>query len=141
MGLIVESRNNSIDIGYNGLYRLRLKIATLINIELGEHYNKLNEGLFLINEERNQFFKDYDEKIALLQEKYKISDKIIRFLYASDCDSKFGYGVCKEIYEIIKDYDDDVAYGYCGRSNCATFKDFKKIIKDCVDNKCNLKWS
>jgi hypothetical protein len=48
--------------------------------------------------------------------------------------------VCEKIYEVIKDYDDNVLYGYAGRPDCAKFKDFKKIVKDCVDNKCSMTW-
>ena len=28
---------------------------------------------------------------------------------------------CKSIWEIIKDYNDDICYGYAGRSDCAKF--------------------
>ena len=65
---------------------------------------------------------------------------ILCFLYASDCEATMGEDVCKKLYEIIKDYDDDIAYGYCGREDCATFKDFKELVKDCIDNKCSMEW-
>lgn len=47
---------------------------------------------------------------------------------------------CKSVYEIIKDYDDDICYGYCGRSDCAMFKDFKQLIKDGADTEMGIEW-
>lgn len=40
----------------------------------------------------------------------------------------------------IKDYDDDICYGYCGRSDCAMFKDFKQLIKDGADTEMGIEW-
>lgn len=39
------------------------------------------------------------------------------------------------------DYDDNVLYGYIGRPDCAKFRDFKAILQDCADNKCDMIWS
>lgn len=50
------------------------------------------------------------------------------------------YGACKEILKVIGDYDDNICYGYAGRSDCAMFRDFKAILQDCVDNKCDMVW-
>lgn len=51
------------------------------------------------------------------------------------------YGACKELLKIIGDYDDNVLYGYIGRPDCAKFRDFKAILQDCADNKCDMIWS
>ena len=72
--------------------------------------------------------------------KYKIPKGIIEFLYAPDCEYKLTYGKCKRLYEAIKDYDDNILYGYAGRDDCAKFKDFKKILKDCADNQISMRW-
>jgi len=140
MGITIESKNYSIDIGYGGFGRLRAKVAELAGKEIGEHYKDLDKGMFLRGEERTKFFEAYNRKISELEEEFKIPCGILDFLYASDCGGKAVPKGCKQIYEVIKDYDDDVLYGYCGKNDCAKFKDFKEIVKDCIDNKCSMKW-
>lgn len=36
---------------------------------------------------------------------------ILDFLYASDCNATMDVQHCKSIYEVIKDYDDNICYG------------------------------
>lgn len=140
MGVTIGSPNYSIDLGYGGFNILRKKVAELTGSEIGQHYKKLNDGIFLSCEAKIKFFKDYNEKISELAEKYSIPHGILDFLYASDCDGEISAEKCKEIYEIIKDYDDNILYGYCAKNDCAMFKDFKNIVKDCVDNQCKMEW-
>ena len=141
MGVTIESKNYSIDMGCGGFNRLRVKVAGLTGKEIGEHYEELDKGMFLYGTQREDFFEKYNKKISELEEKFKIPHGILDFLYASDCEGKATPKKCKQIYEVIKDYDDDILYGYCGKSDCAKFKDFKEIVKDCIDNKCSMKWS
>ena len=141
MGVTIESKNYSIDMGYGGFNNLRSKVAELTGVEIGNHYKELDKGMFLNGEARTMFFKSYNKKISELETSFKIPRGILEFLYASDCGGKLTYGKCKQIYKVIKDYDDDILYGYCGRSDCAKFKDFKEIIKDCADNKRSMEWS
>lgn len=142
MGVTLESKNKSIDLGYFGFNKLRTKIAELTERDIFEHYKELIEGNHISDyEERNKFFKKYDTETDRLDKKYDYKyNPILHFLYASDCGSEMDIDVCKELYEIIKDYDDDVRYGYCGREDCAMFKDFKELVKDCIDNNCNMEW-
>jgi len=139
MGITLESKNFSIDMGYGGFMRLRNKVAELAGKEIGQHYADLDKAPYF-GEERNKFFEQYDRETAELAETSKIPHGILNFLYASDCEGKISASKCKQIYKVIKDYDDNLAYGYCGRSDCATFKDFKKIVNDCIENKCSMKW-
>lgn len=62
------------------------------------------------------------------------------FLYTNDCEGEADAEHCKAVYGIIKDYDDDICYGYCGRSDCAMFKDFKQLIKDGADTGTGIEW-
>ena len=140
MGVTIESKNYSMDMGYGGFANLRKKVAELAGKEIGKHYGKLDKGMFLYGEERAEFFKVYNKKIGELETRFKIPRGILMFLYASDCEGKITSSKCKHIYEVIKNYDDDILYGYCGRGDCAKFKDFKVIVKDCIDNKYNMKW-
>lgn len=125
MGVTIKSKSRSIDLGGGGFKRLRTKVAELAAPDIFEHYKKLGEGMWYPN--RKAFFKDYDEKIAELDKKYKgkMSD-ILDFLYESDCDAEMDADHCRSIYEVIKDYDDNILYGYAGRKDCAKFADFKK---------------
>ena len=47
---------------------------------------------------------------------------------------------CAQIWEVIKDYDDKILYGYPRLPFCARFKDIKEVIRDCIENHCKLKW-
>lgn len=141
MGVTVESNNYSMDMGYIGFNRLRTKVAELTTEDIYQHYEYLNEGMFLMGEARKAFFKKYNEKITELDEKYGGKfNYVLHFLYASDCDGEVSFEVCEKLWEIIKDYDDEVIYGYSGRPDGAKFKDFKDIVKDCIDNKCSMTW-
>lgn len=142
MGITIKSKNCSIDLGYGGFMVLRTTVAELTAPDIYEHYKDLEKGIMLFDtEKRKAFFNDYDAKIQQLSEKYHgEKDGILDFLYASDCSGEMDLEHCKSIYEIIKDYDDDICYGYCGRPDCAMFKDFKLVVKDCIDNNCSMEW-
>ena len=139
MGVTIKSKSRSIDLGGGGFRRLRTKVAELAAPDIFEHYKKLGEGMWYPN--RKAFFKDYDEKIAELDKKYKgkMSD-ILDCLYESDCDAEMDADHCRSIYEVIKDYDDNILYGYAGRKDCAKFADFKKIVKDGIDSGDGFSW-
>ena len=91
--------------------------------------------------ERKAFYKSYNAKIAELDRKYngRMSD-ILDFLYKSDCSAEMDVSHCRSIYEVIKDYDDDISYGYSGRKDCAKFADFKKIVNDGIDSGDGFSW-
>lgn len=141
MGVTIESKNFSIDLGYGGFGNLRKRVAELTGKEIGEHYAYLDKGCLLYGEERTKFFTEYDKKTNKLMESLKIPHQILSFLYASDCNSKTTLSTCRKIYKVIENYDDNILYGYSGRPDCAMFKDFKRIVKDCIDNKRGMRWS
>lgn len=142
MGVTINSKNKSIDLGYIGFNRLRKKIAELINEEIAEHYNKCEESAFIFDDnKREEFFKKYNLETERLDKKYDYKyNYILHFLYACDCEATIKVDVCKELYELIKDYDDEICYGYSGRKDCAMFKDFKELVKDCIDNNEPMEW-
>lgn len=139
MGVTITSKNHSIDMGYGGFSNLRTKIAELTNEEIYQHYCELFQtGVLLGN---TDFFKQYNAKTEIIDKKYEYKyNYILYFLYAPDCDATMPPDVCEKIWEVIKDYDDDILYGYTGRPDCAKFNDFKAIVKDCVDNQCDMVW-
>lgn len=139
----IESSNHSIDLGYGGFRALRLKVAELAASDVFEHYKKSMDGMRLYDyDKRKAFYKSYNAKIAELDKKYKgrMSD-ILDFLYESDCDGIMDVPHCRSIYEVIKNYDDDILYGYADRKDCAKFADFKAIVKDGIDSGDGFTWS
>lgn len=141
MGITIESKNRSIDVGFFGFYRLRTVVAKLAAEDIGEHYEKLNEGTLLFGSSKDKFFEEYDRRINELSEIHNgEKDGILTFLYASDCEAEISVEICKDVYEVIKDYDDNRIYGYAGRPDRAMFKDFKELVKDCIDNNCSMSW-
>lgn len=142
MGVTIESKNHSIDLGYGGFRMLRVKVSELTAPDIFEHYKKSMDGMRLYDEdERKAFYESYNAKIAELDKKYegKMSD-ILDFLYESDCGAEMDIDHCRSIYEVIRNYDDDILYGYAGRKDCAKFADFKKIVKDGIDSGDGFNW-
>ena len=118
MGVTIESENHSIDLGYGGFLNLRMKVAELTAQDIYEHYQCLDSGMFLCGSKREEFFKTYNSKIQELSEKHNgEKDNILDFLYESDCNGEMDIEHCKSIYEVIKDYDDDISDGSlrCGK--------------------------
>ena len=142
MGVTINSKNCSIDLGYGGFNNLRTKVAELTGKEIYEHYNKLNDShvMILYGKERKMYFDEYNKQICEIEEKYSVPSGILIFLYLPDCDGEVNSEICKQIFEVIKDYDDCICYGYAGRSDCTMFRDFKELVKDCVNNNCNMEW-
>jgi hypothetical protein len=141
MGVTIESKNYSEDLGYGGFSRFRDRVASLSNPVFGKHYAKLNDTMFLMGTEREAYFKEYDAETERLIKANVITAEIANFCYQSDCDGSINQEQARQIYEKIKDYDDKVCYGYSGRSDCAMFSNLKAIFKDCAENGGTIDWS
>lgn len=138
MGVTIQSDNYAIDLGYGGFNRLRTKVAELAGIY--EHYKKLDTAMSLTGAEQKKFFEEYDQKTAEIQKERNISDGVMEFLYKPDCNGSVSFEACRQILDVIKDYDDNILYGYTGRPDCAKFKDFKNIVEDCIKKQCCMEW-
>ena len=88
--------------------------------------------------EKEKFFEEYNKRTFDIREKYNVPDGIIQFLYADR--GSISPEDCAQIWEVIKDYDDKILYGYPRLPFCARFKDIKEVIRDCIENHCKLKW-
>jgi hypothetical protein len=142
MGVTIKCKKTGreMDVGYFGFHKLRAKIAELVSPKVGKHY-QMYDGIFsMTSPAKEHALKSYNDETERLIERKELSIKIADFLYQSDCGEKIRYGACKEILRVVGDYDNRVIYGYAGRENPARFKDFKEILKDCVDNKCFMVW-
>lgn len=140
LGITLSSKNLSVDMGYGGFGRFRSKVALLSGDEFGKHYDESDEGMFLFGKARDDFFEKYNAKTVELVEANKITLEMANFFYQPDCEGKINRKQAKQIYEKIKEYDDNVVYGYAGRPDCAMFSDIKAIFKDCVENGGKIKW-
>ena len=127
-------------MGYNGFNRFRLKVAELYNALFGEHYKSLDNSIFLSSKERDNYFKEYNRKTTQLIKSNIITVEIANFCYQSDVEGKINQSQAKQIYDKIKDYDDDICYGYSGKKDCAMFSDLKRIVKDCSDKGGYIEW-
>lgn len=147
MGVTISCRKTgrSIDLGGGGFFNLRNKVSYLVGDPWASHYRKLEDifrkAFSMSDEERRQAYNAFDAETERLLAEKKVSFKVVDFLLQPDCEGLIRYGACKELLKIIGDYDDNVLYGYIGRPDCAKFRDFKAILQDCADNKCDMIWS
>ena len=138
MGVTLDGPNTSIDFGGSGFMRLRLKVAELTADDIFEHYKNLCYNMFKMSQND---FQEYDAKTESLNEKYNGRfSNILAFLYAPDTSAILNEKICADVYNVIKDYDDDIVYGYAGRKDCAKFADFKRVLLDCIENNTELEW-
>lgn len=145
MGVTIKCKKTGLgcDLGYNGFRLFREKVAYLLNDEFGAHYAKLpNLAIkFLFDSNgREKAFGEFDRETERLIEKNKISKLAVNFLFQPDTDGKVSPSACKDIYAVIKDYDDSICYGYAGRADCAMFGDLKALFKECCDKNSYLIW-
>jgi hypothetical protein len=78
----------------------------------------------------NRFFENYDTATREYVDKSVVTIEVANFLYQSDCDGRIDRKQAKQVYELIKECDDSISFGYSGRSDCAKMSDLKKIFSD-----------
>lgn len=146
MGITIKCKKtgSGCDLTYVGFERFRGKVAYLLNEEFGKHYEKLFSSEMMCvhdSEEREKMFENFNRETDRLMTKHKLSKRIVRFLYESDCEGKCSPTACKAIYDVIKGYDDKICYGYAGRPNCARFSTLKALFLECAEMKSYLEWN
>lgn len=140
MGVIIANKNHSIEMSYSGFVCLRTKVAYLHSKELGEFYEELVNAIPMLGKEREIFSQDYERRLSTIDEELNVSRYLLDFLYASDCEGTMSVKHCRRIWNTIKNCDEDFSIGYIGREDCATFLDFKRIVKDCRDKNIQMYW-
>ena len=140
MGLTIYNKERAIDMGYIGFYTLRNTIAKLFGTDFENLYNNWTSSSWNPNKiddkTGNILLNGFYEKGIIKEE----DNPILDFLFMSDCEGKLPAKSCKVLYNFIKDYDDNIKYGYSGRPDCAMFSDFKEIVRLCAKNRWILKW-
>lgn len=130
MGITIRSKRHSCDMGYIGFNRFRETVAKQLNNEFSAHYVKLSDVIMLCGKERKEYFEKYDAKTNELVNSNIVTDEVANFLYQCDCEGKIDRKQAKQVYQLIKDCDDNIILGYIGRKDCAKMSDMKKIFAD-----------
>ena len=113
-------------------------LATLHYAQLSADLSLVRNSLIFIKE----YFDDYDRRAEAICEANQLDEEIVNFLYKPDtCTKSVSVKTCRHLWALIKDYDDDVLYGYVARKDCAKFKDFKEIVRTCVEDKRVMRFS
>jgi len=138
MGITISSKRYSCDMGCGGFGRFRNVVAEKTNDKFYKHYMRLSDSdvIFLNGEERIKFFEKYDADTIKHIEENEVSEEIADFLFKSDCQGKIDRKQSKQIYELIKECDDNLVFGYIGRRDCSKMADMKKIFSD----KTKVEW-
>jgi len=139
MGITIDSKRFSCDMGYGGFKRFRDLVAEKVDADFYRHYIQIAEVkvMLLTGDKRKDFFDKYDAKTNEYVDKGIITQEVANFLYQSDCDGKVDRKQAKQIYKLIQDCDDNISFGYSGRKDCATMKDMKNIFSDGT----SVRWS
>lgn len=132
MGITISSKRHSCDIGYGGFGRFRNMVAEKVNDEFHQHYLSLSDSkvMFLSDKESKEYFEKYNATTNKYIEQGVVTIEVANFLYQSDCEGKVDRKQAKQIYQLIKECDDNLSFGYSGRVDCARMSHLKMIFSD-----------
>ena len=143
MGITISSKRHSCKMSYGGFSKFRNLVAEKINEKIQKHYLCLSEPelMFLSGKKRDEFIKKYNTKTEELIKQGEMTKEVANFLYQPASKGKIDENQAKEIYELIKNCDDDmvfghIVFGHIGRGECAKMSDLKKIFSD----ETKIKW-
>ena len=146
MGITISSHKHSIDMGAGGYSRLRETVSRLLHCEeFATAYAELSRA----HQEcyargftnMQDYYEDHDNRVIAICEANKLDEEVVNWLYSSDCGHSTSPKQCRHLWAVIKDYDDDIIYGYCGRPDAARFKDFKQIVMECAKERRTMRIS
>ena len=147
MDVSINFPNFTLDCGYFGFKILRDKMCKYVKHK-GFRFciEEFDKHLFT---REPDFFQTLNKRINdidfLADEGSSDEEKnylkyFNNFAWASDCNAEMTPKHAKAIWHYIQNVDDDFAFGYEGRKDCATFQQFKQGIKDCVDENEGFDW-
>ena len=141
MGVTISSKKHSIDIGYGSFCNLRKLFAEQCSQEIGELYRNAIKLELSANFSGNEYLQ---VRQNLIKEFRKLNiyrpDLVHNFLFASDASGKRSPQTCKALLKVIEPVSDDLRIGYQGRKDCATIKNLKQILQDCIEDNSMLQW-
>lgn len=133
MGVTLRNKRDSLTLQYQNLSRLRVSIAGIYSVKFKEAYLNYTKGYFKTQ-------ADLDKLLATFPADAD-TQNILSFLFQSDIEGKISVKACRSLYNFIKDYDDDLIYGYRGPDDPIKFCDFKNLIQSCIKNRWILSWA
>lgn len=133
MGICLRNKEYQMNMGYGSFFQLRCTIAKQLDDRFGENYANLSRCY------SKEDFSKNDEISNFWIQKLSLDEEIIDFLYQPDAGGKISSKVCRKIYNVVKDYDDDYMYGYTNANH--SFKYFKEMLRDCFTKNRILRWS
>lgn len=139
MGITISSKRYSCDMGYGGFGRFRNTVAEKTSDDFYKHYMRLSDPdvMCMFGEASKEFFEKYNVDTLKYIDENKVTVEVANFLFQCDCEGKIDRKQAKQIYELIKECDDNIVFGYIGREDCAKMADMKKIFSD----KTKVEWS
>lgn len=142
-----ETKNYEVYLGYIGFFCLRGTIAGIFSPELEELYKEYCvRGIPCYSHEEyaleNKRIKEqYETKVDEICHENPNHEKVFDFLHMCDSGGEIDSDICKAIWEVIKDHDDNENYGgYYGTDEPFTFSTFKKLVKDGIDSGEGIIW-
>lgn len=99
MGVTIESKNFSLDMGFGGFNLFREKVAELSGEIFKKHYKDLDKAFLFVGKSKEEFFKTYNAKTTELIEANHITVEIANFCYQADCGGFIDQRQAKQIYE------------------------------------------
>ena len=133
MGIWLHNAEYEMEMGNAAFMRLRRVIADQLPEEFATHYWDL------LSPSDEKELDAYNKRTGELVEKYKIDSDVVDFLYLPDTTGKVSYKVCRKLYNLIKDYDDNEVYGFAYSNT--SFAYFKEMLLDCAKKRRTLYWS
>lgn len=132
MGIKISSKRYSCRMGYWGFNRFRDEAAKQLGTVVYNHcLVSLPKNYWLMsNKERDEFYRIYNEKPETMIQNGEFDEDIANFIYQPNFKGKINKKQAKKIYQLIKECDDSLSYGYSGHSDCTTMKDMKEIFSD-----------
>lgn len=135
MGYDLSATKSKLSLhgSYGGFARLRTKVAKCLDEEFGEHYKTLFD--FPVN------YEEFDKKANEIAERKQLKESVLDFLFQPDCEGKITPKQCRDIYEIIKDDNEEICLTYFGDCDGNNWQTFKDMLQECYKKRWNLYWA
>ena len=134
--------NNSENIlvgNQEGFIRLREKIASIYDEEFGKHYRKLKRIYYDIEGQTVAYLKWFKTAERIIKRNKLENKDILDFLFKPNKKGKLKVNQIKNLYELIKDINSEVIFRFYYSSE-NDFKDFKELLKECIERRDYLRW-
>lgn len=140
--LMCADNKHAVPIDDDKFDDLRRHIAELANPELGKHYKTFSEIPLTSDKRLNAQLVSRHLAAANNLVRYKKSLRdVARFLYASKSGADLPWTTCRELLDVLKDYEDTEVYGEIPHPRTKYYLgDVKTLLAECVSLKSKICW-